>query len=110
MRLFSKLGHVYQCTGCESITVHPLGRVEETESEGGSKNPKYKLCTGPPVDRRCRHCRRSFHVGGPLWLAPIHDAEFVSELIASLDERSFGTQQRLLGMLSVVSAYPSIVG
>ncbi len=98
----SKLGHVYQCSGCESITVQRLGKVEETDSDG-AKNLRYRLGTGPPVGERCGFCGRPFHVGGPFWMAPMHDADFVKDLIASLEEDRFGTYQRLLGMLSVAS-------
>lgn len=27
----SKLGHVYQCVGCESLALQPVGRIVETE-------------------------------------------------------------------------------
>ena len=28
-RSSSKLGHVYQCTGCESLAVQPLGKISD---------------------------------------------------------------------------------
>ena len=75
----SKLGHVYQCTGCESFTLAPLGRVYKEDN-----NLKYKLMPGPPVGRRCRYCGRTFQVGGPIWIAPIHQEDFVDSLLTSV--------------------------
>jgi len=104
----SKLGHVYQCTGCESLTISPLGKVIEED-----KNVKYKLVTGPPVDRRCRFCQKTFQVGGPIWTDPIHNVDFVRSLLdrltgsggreESVETQRFGTQDRMVGMLSVVA-------
>ena len=92
---------MYQCTGCESLTLSPLGRIVE---EGG--NTKYKLVTGPPVGRKCRFCRSPFHVGGPIWIDPIHDQGFVQSLLqdGGLSWRDkYGTADRMVGMLSVVA-------
>ena len=96
----SKLGHVYQCTGCDTISVHPLGKVGPHPD---GKNIRYKLVTGPPVDKKCEFCRQPHHVGGPFWIAPIHDMNFVEDLIESLDEEKFGTYERMKGMLYVAS-------
>jgi len=111
-RTTSKLGHAFQCNGCESISVSPLGKVEVTEN----KNVKYKLPTGPPVDSRCHFCGNTYFMGGPFWIAPIHDQAFVQDLLQSVVNPSstenastaaptqrFGTYDRLVGMLTVVS-------
>ncbi len=95
-RTTSKLGHVYQCTGCESISVQPLGKLLQEEG-----HLKYKLVTGPPVAERCEHCGRPYHMGGPFWLGPLHNQTFLSELIDGLEEDKFATHGRMKGMLSV---------
>merc|ERR1719309_123138 len=95
----SKLGHVYQCTGCESLTVHPLGRL--LTHKNGSQI-KYSLPTGPPVDRNCSFCENSHHQGGPIWIGPIHNQNFVRDLLDSLDEEKFQTYPRMVGMLTMV--------
>lgn len=44
-------------------------------------------------------------MGGPIWSAPIHDAEFVSALIETVQLEPFsslGTLNRLIGMLTVI--------
>jgi len=95
----SKLGHVYQCTGCESLAVQPLGRLS-THKNGGQI--KYNLPTGPPVDRQCAFCVNTHHIGGPIWIAPIHNLDFVADLKQSLEEDRFQTYPRMVGMLSMV--------
>jgi len=96
----SKLGHVYQCTGCESLAMQPLGRL--TTHKAGGQNMKYCLPTGPPVDRACAHCTHSHHIGGPVWIAPIHNYDFVTDLKQSLQDDHFQTYPRMVGMLSMV--------
>lgn len=45
-------------------------------------------------------------MGGPIWSAPIHDADFVSALLDTIAHEPFlqlGTHARLRGMLSVIA-------
>ena len=74
---------------------------------------QYKLPTGPPVDNRCKYCDHTFQIGGPFWVAPMHDSKFVEQLLQNLEnvnnlsstntsEKKFGTFDRMLGMLTVV--------
>ena len=97
----SKVGHVYQCNGCESFTVQPLGKVIPHQD---GKNVNYKLPVGPPVGQKCEHCGHGFNIGGPFWIEPIHKVEFVRELLDGLEgrEEDFGTFARMKGMLSMV--------
>ena len=94
----SKLGQVYQCFGCESLAFQPLGRT--SLSKDGT-NLKFSLPHGPPVDQNCKHCGHSHHIGGPIWLAPIHNTKFVEQLLDSLPGH-LGTLDRLVGMLTMV--------
>jgi len=94
----SKLGQVYQCFGCESLAFQPLGRT--SLSKDGT-NLKFSLPHGPPVDKNCKHCSHSHHIGGPIWLAPIHNTKFVEQLLDSLPGH-LGTLDRLVGMLTMV--------
>ncbi|KAG8037090.1 hypothetical protein G9C98_004412 [Cotesia typhae] len=49
----TKLGMVYQCTGCETMTLGPLGiRV----------NKAHKLPQSLPVGQLCKHCNHKHHV------------------------------------------------
>ncbi|TRY63562.1 hypothetical protein TCAL_08696 [Tigriopus californicus] len=98
-RTTSKLGHLYQCNGCETLSFQPLGQLVPNDNNG--KNFKYKLVSGPPVNKHCSHCQNTHQVGGPIWIAPIHDQHFVSELLVSLDNHEYQTVERMKGMLTV---------
>jgi tRNA (guanine26-N2/guanine27-N2)-dimethyltransferase len=95
----SKLGHVFQCTGCEMIAFQRLGKIVPHEN---GKNFKFSLPTGPPVGGQCEHCESSFHIGGPIWLDPLHDPLFVAQLLQSIQSDVYATEKRMKGMLSVV--------
>ena len=92
----SKLGYVYQCTGCEMMEFQRLGRV--TPHENG-KNLKYTLPGGPPVGQKCEHCESGFHMGGPIWLDPIHDQLFVAQLLQSIQVSRTGAYECRVGNL-----------
>lgn len=68
----------------------------------GKGQIKYCRPLGPPVNTQCQFCSNSHHVGGPVWLAPLHDLEFVSDLLDSVTEERFATVARMTGMLTMV--------
>lgn len=90
----SKIGMLYQCTGCESMNMQPLC----TKKPSGS----YKVSSAPCVDQLCKHCRHKHHVGGPIWLDPLHDQTFVAELLCNSSKINLGTSKRIEGVLNVV--------
>lgn len=57
---FSKLSHVYHCTGCDSFVLQPLGILRTNEKN--NKQVKFCLPTGPLVAQKCEHCGHSHHV------------------------------------------------
>ncbi|XP_034944177.1 probable tRNA (guanine(26)-N(2))-dimethyltransferase [Chelonus insularis] len=89
----SKLGMVYQCTGCESMAIQPLGT---------KINRSYKMPASPAVDQLCKFCKHKHHMGGPIWIGLLHDQSFVSRLVDTLDNIELGTIKRIKGVLSVV--------
>eukprot|EP00047_Mylnosiga_fluctuans_P012301 m.25284 g.25284 ORF g.25284 m.25284 type:complete len:645 (-) comp4140_c0_seq2:811-2745(-) len=97
-RAASKVGSVYQCTGCDSFALQPNGRIVET-----GKSIKFKPAMGPPVDRHCDECGNSFHIGGPIWLDPIHDVAFVRAALAGVSAEKYKTHKRITGMLNVIA-------
>ncbi|XP_033219510.1 probable tRNA (guanine(26)-N(2))-dimethyltransferase [Belonocnema kinseyi] len=90
----TRLGMLYQCHGCESMTIQPLG----IKSPSGG----FKLPGVPIVDQHCKYCQHKHHVGGPLWLDPLHDQNFVSRLLCKVEEMELGTLKRIQGVLNVV--------
>jgi len=90
---------VFQCNGCEALTLQPVGKNIEV---GESK--KYAPGTGPVVGKTCDECNHVFKIGGPIWSEPIHDMEFLGELLKSVDEEkeSYKTFDRIYGALTVM--------
>eukprot|EP00040_Diaphanoeca_grandis_P030791 m.182775 g.182775 ORF g.182775 m.182775 type:complete len:606 (+) comp32132_c0_seq1:92-1909(+) len=99
-RSASKMSHVYSCTSCDSFYLQPVCKVE---SKGNST--KFKPGTGPPMSQLCKACNKTFQIGGPIWSDPIHNVDFVTELLAEVEENSskFGTFTRMKGFLNVIS-------
>ncbi|CAK9807890.1 Probable tRNA (guanine(26)-N(2))-dimethyltransferase [Anthophora quadrimaculata] len=90
----TKIGMVYQCTGCETINTQPLCYKKPS---GG-----YKLTSLPHVDQLCKICNHKHHEGGPIWLGPLHDQHFVSQLLCNLSEMKLVTLKRIEGVLNVI--------
>lgn len=127
MFFHSKLSMVYQCNGCGNVSFQKLG-VVNIKGDKGKKCKSYSLATGPPVDRECSHCGGKhqvtinllqnycevlpvlfsiifaflFQIGGPIWTDPIHDVQYVAELLQVVDKLDLGTKKRILGTLSVI--------
>ncbi|KAI8138257.1 N2,N2-dimethylguanosine tRNA methyltransferase [Fennellomyces sp. T-0311] len=97
----SKTAIMYECSGCHSYAVQPLGKIQHKE------NGQERHCpgTGPPVDEKCRNCGHTHHIGGPAWGASLHDKEFVSKMLQHVkeNESNYGTHQRMKGMMTVIS-------
>ncbi|KAJ3037918.1 tRNA methyltransferase 1 [Rhizophlyctis rosea] len=93
-----KTAVVYHCSGCKAFELQQLGKAvgEDGNGRGGP-------IVGPPVGRGCEHCGKSSHLGGPFWSAPIHDREFLKEVIRHVKAapEKYGTNARILGMLTV---------
>lgn len=90
----TKIGMLYQCIGCESMSFQTLMM---------KKPPKnYKLPSAPPVDQLCKHCQHRQQMGGPIWLGPLHDQAFVSQLLCNLSSMELGTSRRMEGVLTMV--------
>ncbi|KAL7741492.1 hypothetical protein ACLKA6_000811 [Drosophila palustris] len=100
----SKQSWIYQCTGCETFTLQPLGTVRVKSAEQPHL-VKFGIPTGPAVNTQCEHCNHRHHLGGPIWSAPIHNTEFVKDLLDAVQSsplNELGTQRRIVGVLSMV--------
>ncbi|XP_052897271.1 tRNA (guanine(26)-N(2))-dimethyltransferase-like [Anopheles moucheti] len=101
----SKQSMVYQCTGCEALTLQPLGVLKPNPTEANPQQIKFGIPTGPFVGSRCEHCNHQHHMGGPIWSAPLHDEEFLEELLETVeqeDSKRLTTVRRIYGTLSVI--------
>ena len=96
----SKVGLVYQCNGCESLTIQPLGTMEQPN--------KHKLPKVPTVDQCCANCGFKHHMGGPIWTGPLHDKDLVQKIITEIENdensylRNLTTVRRISGVLNVI--------
>lgn len=91
----------YVCTYCENFAFQRFGEIV-TKPNG---NPKFSAAHGPPVSEKCDNCGSRYHMAGPMWAEPIHNVPFVTKVLNHVNKYShqFNTQERLKGLLSVVS-------
>lgn len=87
----SKTVTVFHCQGCDSVNVQPLGRVtyKETKSGKGESVPKFgyaKIKSGNGDE--CEHCGNGLVMAGPMWGGPLHNHEFINEVLKLQDELS----------------------
>ncbi|ORY73655.1 S-adenosyl-L-methionine-dependent methyltransferase, partial [Leucosporidium creatinivorum] len=103
----TKTSLLYYCTNCQSPHLQPFGRVQEKVSaKSGATNLTYHIPAGPPAGvsgDRCGECGGKLHIGGPMWSAPIHNKEFVGEMLEHVQAHAseFGTSSRIEGMLTI---------
>lgn len=120
---------VYNCTGCQTTHIQPLGRVIEYESgqkrrsnknKGtkypGPKNPKseelkekpkrtllkFGYAKGPIVSPFCEFCDNPHHISGPLWTGRLHSKPFINkmlDMLPEMDAETYQTKERIKGML-----------
>ncbi|GLT61976.1 hypothetical protein SLA2020_346460 [Shorea laevis] len=95
-----KLSYVYQCTGCDSFHLQPLGRTV-------SKNNSVRYLPGfaPVVPQDCSDCGKKFNMGGPIWSAPIHDQEWVTSILADMKSMKdcYPAYDRISAVLTTIS-------
>lgn len=92
----SNLSYVFQCVGCDSFELQPLGKVEERSHERTGKTyTKFipgKLSAAVEHnehgDRKCHNCGWGMNVGGPIWSAPVHDKGWVESVLKDIKESS----------------------
>jgi len=103
-KVASKTSIYYVCSGCQSFYEQPLGRMtDRVNDRSGNATTLFKTHVGPPVPEKCPECESPLHVAGPMWNGPIHDSQFVGQILEHLDdnEGKYGTFTRMKGMLTV---------
>ncbi|KAL8199399.1 hypothetical protein R6Q57_012967 [Mikania cordata] len=90
-----KLSYVYQCVGCDSFHLQPIGRTV-------SKNTsvRYLPGFGPVVPQECSDCGKKYNMGGPIWSDPIHDQDWVASILA--DVKAMKHRYPAFGRISAV--------
>ncbi|KAG7575680.1 S-adenosyl-L-methionine-dependent methyltransferase [Arabidopsis thaliana x Arabidopsis arenosa] len=95
-----KLSYVYQCIGCDSFHLQPVGR-----SIPKNNSVRYLPAIGPVVQQDCSHCGKKYNMGGPIWSAPMHDPEWVTSIlnnVKSMKDR-YPAYERISAVLTTVS-------
>ncbi|KAJ4487917.1 N2 N2-dimethylguanosine tRNA methyltransferase [Lentinula aciculospora] len=102
-KALTKTSSFFVCTSCQSFYEQPLGRVVEKQGAGETVNTIYKTQPGPSVGSKCPECESSLHIAGPMWSGPIHDTDFVSQVLqhTEANKNLYGTATRMQGMLTV---------
>lgn len=95
-RSCTKLGYVCKDTFTHSFVTYPCGRLEDTKNGGIKFHPGT-----PPQLTDVPHAKK-LNQAGPLWLAPMHNHEFIKRVqkrIRERDESDWVTKRRLDGLL-----------
>ena len=84
-----------QSTACESFYFQPLC-VKKAE---GKSNPKFGPATAPVVPHKCPETDSGFVVGGPIWMDPMHDAQWVEAILDAVRKEPvpYTTQSKVAG-------------
>lgn len=106
--LQSKTMTTYHCSQCGSYHNQPLGRATERLNNKQKKSIKYSVAQGPPVDSKCKFCGGTYHLAGPMYGAPLHNQEFIDEVLRINREEhtddTYGTRKRIEGMLTLAKS------
>ncbi|XP_031251780.1 probable tRNA (guanine(26)-N(2))-dimethyltransferase 2 isoform X2 [Pistacia vera] len=96
-----KLSYVYQCTGCDSFHLQPVGRTASNKNNSVRYLPGF----GPAVPQVCSDCGKKFNMGGPIWSAPIHDQEWVTSILADMHSMKdrYPAYDRISAVLTTIS-------
>ena len=99
----SNTATVYQCALCPSFNTASFGQM--TPLPKGSA--KYTYSRLESINYNCQHCGGVVHIHGPAWIAPIHNKDFVAQMIKHLEEERskelYATRDRMLGMSTLIS-------
>lgn len=81
---------VHQCTECPTYSLHPLGKIGKTKNTvnqytGGSK---------------CDNCGGNYTMHGPVYTGPLHDRQFIQQMLNSLGPFDFKMKDRIIGFLT----------
>ena len=66
---------------CESVYFQQVGTREVRRNASANAPPKYSCGVGPVVGNACENCGGRFQMAGPIWSEPIHDKEWVRDIL-----------------------------
>lgn len=62
----------------------------------------YPILTSFSSTSQCETCDGPMQLAGPIWSAPLHQKEFIRDLLRELDQIELGTRERLEGFLNLL--------
>lgn len=92
----TKLSHVFQCVGCETFHLQPVG-----VATGNT----FHAARGPVFGTECGQCGSKFRVTGPIWSDPLHGRDAISRIRDQVANSvgAYPTKDRLFGLLTTIS-------
>ena len=81
-------------------------RAEEEEAEDEEEEEEEEFDPEAVAPARCAETGAAFKIGGPIWSAPIHDAEWVAaalDRVAAECDEHLSTTERIHGVFTAVS-------
>ncbi|GFH17151.1 tRNA (guanine(26)-N(2))-dimethyltransferase, partial [Haematococcus lacustris] len=96
-----KLAYVWQSSGCDSFWLQRVGQKKQSGS-----NIKYMPAHGPTVPEiRCPDSGSAYIMGGPMWVEPLHDPQFVAGLLTDIqaDRANYAQHAKIKGYLTSVA-------
>ncbi|RAL09958.1 tRNA (guanine26-N2)-dimethyltransferase [Aspergillus homomorphus CBS 101889] len=95
---------VFNCDeGCGAWKTQPLTHTKQKLDKQGKPFTHFGFAQGPTSDSRCEHCGSKMHVGGPLWAGPLHNPQYIQNILnmlPKLDQNIYHTVDRIEGMLT----------
>jgi tRNA (guanine26-N2/guanine27-N2)-dimethyltransferase len=73
-----KAGYVLQSNRCPSFHIQPVAK--------NPKNNSYSGATAPTSGGSCAETGGSFKLGGPMWIEPLHDMEWVNAMLGDVQD------------------------
>ncbi|OQS05091.1 N(2),N(2)-dimethylguanosine tRNA methyltransferase [Thraustotheca clavata] len=94
----TKQSYVYQCTGCDSFHLQPLGQFNGKTYQASFVDSN--------IPSGCDQCGKRFKMSGPIWSNPLHDRDMVLKIrehVIKEGAAKYPTKDRLHGLLTSVS-------
>lgn len=100
----SKMGLLYQSTGCPSFHLQAMGRaVHRTDPP---KKNDFKFTPGvSSAPQRCPETGKIHHVAGPLYIGPIHSSEFATAVADHMkaNQDKYASLSKMHGLVRTIA-------
>lgn len=85
----ARLGYVYQSKACDAFHIIPLAEGGASSSSSSSSTSTSRAPARLTLkSSKCEETGADYMIGGPMWVAPLHNLTFVDRLLARLASSS----------------------